>query len=284
MALIEFNYAVLKFAQSLSSAPLDYAMQAVTFLGNPIFWILVAAFLYWRGRENESFYFMNLIAFSAAVVGILKPLFGIERPDKHIVRVLSSDYGLSFPSGHATLIASICTYAARFARSKITISLLALLALLVAFSRLYLGVHFLTDVAAGLIIGFVIGESNFFMRRKLEHSHYRLTKMGDELAFVAVIFIGLLIALFFAVPALSGALIGFYAGFFLLKEKRFDGELHKTNNSALKLVVGYAVIALLSLPYLMKFELSWIAEFALFFAAGFWTSFILPYFWEKFYG
>ncbi|MBS3057316.1 MAG: phosphatase PAP2 family protein [Candidatus Diapherotrites archaeon] len=282
MALIEFNYAVLKLVQSFSSAPLDALMQIITFFGNPIFWILIAAFLYWRGRENESFYFMNLLAFSAAVVGILKPLFGIARPDKHIFRVISSDWGFSFPSGHSTLIASVCTYAGRFARSKTTITLLAVLALAVAFSRMYLGVHFLTDVIAGLIIGFVIGESNFFMRRKLEHSSYQLTKLGDELAFVAVIFLGLVIALFFAVPALSGALIGFYAGFFLLKEKQFGGQLRRTSNSALKLAVGYAVVALLALPYFMKFELSWAAEFALFLIAGFWVSFILPYLWDRF--
>ncbi|MBI2530201.1 MAG: phosphatase PAP2 family protein [Candidatus Diapherotrites archaeon] len=283
MALIEFNYGVLKLAQSFSSAPLDALMHIITFFGNPIFWVLVAAFLYWRGRENESFYFMNLLAFSAAVVGILKPLFGIPRPDNHIFRVISSDWGFSFPSGHATLIAGVCTYAARFARSRITIALLAILALLVAYSRLYLGVHFLTDVIAGLIIGVVIGESNFFMRRKLEHSSYRLTKLGDELAFVAVLFLGLIIALLFAVPALSGALIGFYAGFFLLKEKQFGGQLRRTNNSALKFVVGYAVVALLSLPYFMNFELFWAAEFALFFVAGFWVSFLLPYLWDRIY-
>lgn len=62
----------------------------------------------------------------------------------------------SFPSGHSTTIAAIFTMLAYFRRQyKLEILIYAILCLVIAFTRIYLGVHFLGDVVAGLALGFI---------------------------------------------------------------------------------------------------------------------------------
>ena len=72
-----------------------------------------------------------------------------------------AETGFSFPSGHATLAAAFYGFLiyllwrmmpAGFARTA-SVSALALLIALISFSRLYLGVHYLTDVVGGLLLG-----------------------------------------------------------------------------------------------------------------------------------
>ncbi len=96
---------------------------------------------------------------SGATALLLKETVRSARPERAYQAYVET--GFSFPSAHATLAAALygfCMYLAYrmmppgYARMA-TISALALLIALVAFSRLYLGVHFLSDVIGGLILG-----------------------------------------------------------------------------------------------------------------------------------
>jgi undecaprenyl-diphosphatase len=97
------------------------------------------------------------VAIGQAVLNILKVVFQRPRP-KTDVYVFS----YSFPSGHvfsATVIYGFCIYLTfRFIKNAtvkwIVSALLALLILLIGFSRVYLGVHWLSDVLAGYATGF----------------------------------------------------------------------------------------------------------------------------------
>ncbi len=89
---------------------------------------------------------------------IIKPLFLRERPfminTEHIMLV-SEPFGSSFPSAHSS---SSFAATVPFFRIKRSIGIGAvILAALVAFSRLYLYVHFPTDVLTGIAIGIIMG-------------------------------------------------------------------------------------------------------------------------------
>jgi undecaprenyl-diphosphatase len=99
-----------------------------------------------------------------AVVGstlsmtLIKYLVGRPRPIG--LAAVNEDFS-SFPSGHATAAMALYGYViylvwqANFSRGQkiLLTTLLSLLILLIGFSRLYLGVHFLTDVLAGFALG-----------------------------------------------------------------------------------------------------------------------------------
>ena len=97
------------------------------------------------------------VAIGQAVVNILKIVFQKPRPETEMFV-----FSYSFPSGHvfsATVIYGFCIYLAfRFIRNAtvkwIVSTLLAFLILLIGFSRIYLGVHWLSDALAGIVTGF----------------------------------------------------------------------------------------------------------------------------------
>jgi undecaprenyl-diphosphatase len=135
----------------------------VTRLGNVptlVVVVTVAAIVLWRKRLSGDLVLLLLAAVGAEVITVgLKLGFGRERP--FFPDPLATESSYSFPSGHASV--SLAVYgtlgfiAARHLRSR-SGQIAALVAattliLLIGFSRLYLGVHFLSDVVAGFSLG-----------------------------------------------------------------------------------------------------------------------------------
>ena len=150
-------------ALPVGPAFLESSMIDITALGGTTVLTLVSmlaiSFLLLRGRWRQAL----LAAFATgagAIMGkLLKSLFARPRPEvvPHLVEVTS----LSFPSGHSLNSAIVyLTLAVLLARSfeerrlrAYTIVVAVLLVLTIGFSRVYLGVHFPSDVLAGWSIG-----------------------------------------------------------------------------------------------------------------------------------
>jgi undecaprenyl-diphosphatase len=115
--------------------------------------------LWWRGERLPALWIAAASLVGAAVQQILKALVGRQRP-VWSEPVDSADYA-AFPSGHAMTAAVTCGLLLwLLARSgagpglRRTAALLAVVSVLgVGFTRLYLGVHWLTDVLAGWLLG-----------------------------------------------------------------------------------------------------------------------------------
>ena len=121
--------------------------------------LLAIAFLLVRGRWHQAIYTTAATGGGAIMGRILKALFARERPEivPHLVEV----HSLSFPSGHSMNSAIVyLTLAVLIARSyegrrtrSFVIGAAALLVFVIGLTRIYLGVHYPSDVLGGWTVG-----------------------------------------------------------------------------------------------------------------------------------
>lgn len=155
MAGIELQ--ILDMIQQIRTVWLDHAMIFITTLGNGgVLWIGVGILLLISKRHRKTGILM-LAALAAEVVlcnGILKPLVARERPfdlNSTVQLIISRPTDDSFPSGHTG--ASFAAAAMLWLRKEKGRYAATILASLIAFSRMYLYVHYPTDILGGIVIG-----------------------------------------------------------------------------------------------------------------------------------
>jgi membrane-associated phospholipid phosphatase len=143
--------------------PLTDVFHVITFLGNFVTLLavtVVAVAILWRRRERADALFVAL-AFAGAQVLSNGMKLGFRRERPFFPDPLATESTFSFPSGHAlvslAVYGAIALVLARHLSSPWHRALLfagtAVLVLAIGFSRLYLGVHFLSDVLAGFAAG-----------------------------------------------------------------------------------------------------------------------------------
>lgn len=157
----------------LLSAALDItALGSATVLGLTVF--AVGGFLLLQGLWRRALFVMAASFGGWFLNGALKQLFQRPRPD--VVPHLREAMSLSFPSGHALTSAvvyltlgALSMHIARRRLTKLYCMAMAMLAtVLVGMSRIYIGVHYPTDVLAGWLIGLSWALLCWMIERSLE--------------------------------------------------------------------------------------------------------------------
>lgn len=165
-------------------------MSAVTQLGGEVIFIVAAVVVFWCVSKWEGYYLMT-IAFCGTVLNqFLKLICRVPRPwvrDPNFTIVESARAeatGYSFPSGHTQNAIGLFGGMARWdGRRWVRLGLTAL-ALVIAFSRMYLGVHTPADVGVSLVLAAALVLGLYpLMRRAQEKPRY----MGYVLAAMLVV-------------------------------------------------------------------------------------------------
>ncbi len=160
--ITQLDFSILYRIQDVFRCPaLDFLMPKITFLGNAgLIWLLSAGILLLLPKSRRAGILLLAGLAAGVLLGniIMKPLFARPRPcwvDETVRMLVTVPKDYSFPSGHtlsSVIAATVLTAADR------RFSIFAIpLAGLIAFSRLYLFVHFPTDVLAATVLGIAIG-------------------------------------------------------------------------------------------------------------------------------
>jgi membrane-associated phospholipid phosphatase len=150
--------------------------------GREYFWAALLLVVFVGGDRRTRLVALGL--FVLFLVGIAageatKMLVARDRPASEVLRVPpETDY--SFPSGHALMVSIGAVYSLAVFRKKWLAALLTVEAAVVCVSRLYVGVHFPTDVLGGVLLGSAIALGGVALERR-----YLVSQAGRLRAFLA---------------------------------------------------------------------------------------------------
>lgn len=191
------NRPIFEFLRTVRHATSDKVLIAITMLGDSrvlsLSGTLIFFWLAYKRYSREAFYWLIVLAISIAVPLFYKLFFYFPRPSG----LLHASSASSFPSGHtfqaimffgflATLLAThMQKKYRRFLYYAATI-----IVVLVGFSRLYLGAHWLTDVLASITLGYCcVALVTLFYRR--QHTKINVLQFGFiALTCITTIWIG----------------------------------------------------------------------------------------------
>jgi len=170
-----FDNAVLAKVANLKSATATAFLHGITFFGSRAFllptYIVLVVLLLWYKQWRMAISIASVAMAGAGILYLLKDIFQRARPEDPLLQKLAS---FSYPSGHSFSIftfAGILMYLVWNTRwkpaGKITAyAFLFAFALLVAFSRIYLRVHYPSDVLAGFCVSLLWLSLSFVVLRK----------------------------------------------------------------------------------------------------------------------
>ncbi len=177
--LLPLNAVIEQLVVHFRTPVLTTIMVLVTRLGDPFFIssgaFLIALLLFIRGRAYDAALFAVSFVLTIVSLSVLKNFFQISRPVSEIYQA----EGWSFPSGHATAATAFFFMLAysffgrmKTLKNKIILVLGSIIGIvLISFSRLYLGAHWILDILAGITLGllsvsFTVLMFNVFIENK----------------------------------------------------------------------------------------------------------------------
>ena len=151
---------VVEFLQNMQNGFFDFFFNFISFLGEEYIYILILGTIYYAINKKFGEYLAFTLFFTGLLNSTIKVIVNAPRPfQKYPDRVTNlrpeTSEGFSFPSGHTQNFTAFL-FAGGFKLKNMNFIIVAsVLSALMGMSRMYLGVHFLEDVAVGLVLGII---------------------------------------------------------------------------------------------------------------------------------
>lgn len=160
----------MEFMRSIENLPLTILSKLIEYTFDPIplliIGLLVSIFFYFKTSKKKGVWLASTMIITGILIKVLKEIIQRTRPVDALVSATSS----SMPSGHATMAVvffGLMAYLFTRKNNKIERIITPLIIILViSFTRVYLRVHWLTDVLAGLVIGGIILTTSILVHRR----------------------------------------------------------------------------------------------------------------------
>ena len=246
--ILDWGIAVVRWLQQFSPS-LDLPFKTLTFLGDLEFFLLFMPLLYWCLYRPSGARLLVLFLISAYINSIAKVFASQPRPFEYDSRVKALVHagGGGLPSGHTQGAVVVWGFIAAQVKRPSMWVLTGFLMIAIPMSRLYLGVHFPTDLLGGYLIGAALLSAYLRFAPVIEAG---FVKRGIRWQMAAAI--GLPVSLILLSPAgahyavtAGSVLLGFTPGMILERRwVRFDcgGSISRRS---LRFVVGMVVIVAL---------------------------------------
>ena len=139
----------------------DVFFTSVTILGNTSIIIILVVILLILLKDRYRYLVVGITAFTALSNQILKNIF--RRPRPEVLRLIKQG-GYAYPSGHAMISVALYGFLIYYVHHKVKnkylkiflISVLSILIILIGISRIYVGVHYPSDILGGYILSLLI--------------------------------------------------------------------------------------------------------------------------------
>lgn len=262
----DWGLSVIRAVQSISFPQLTVFMRVVGFITDKPIYFVMLPFFFWCVNEKRGLYLSTTLLFSTSLNVALKNLFAVPRPyfkDPSVALAYDSEY--STPSGHSQAAAvfwplvfsffyrkntrvpagsgSTGTDTRRkcFSEHAVKLFFAVFPPLAIGFSRVYLGVHYPSDVFLGLILGFLISTGALLFIPQIKNIAKRLPKMYK------ILLIALITAALNAISlsdlSMSASFFGFTCGYVLLTESGgFCASKGSFAQKTLRALFGFAVL------------------------------------------
>jgi len=156
-SLLDWGIPVVLWFQQFSPA-LDMPFKALTYLGDETFYLIFMPLLYWCIDRRTGSRLFFLLLFSAYLNAIAKVLAAQPRPFTYDPRVQAIGHatGGGLPSGHTQNAVVVWGFLAARSGRKTAWLIAVFLMIAIPLSRIYLGVHFPTDLIGGYLMGGIV--------------------------------------------------------------------------------------------------------------------------------
>lgn len=243
--ILEWGVDVIRAIQTIESPGLTVVMKVLTQLGSEYFYLLFLPILFWCVDERFGARLGLVFLASSFVNGWTKVLFAQPRPfhlDPSVGLSYESSHGL--PSGHAQGTATFWGLLAPRLRRPWGLALALGVPLLVSFTRLYLGVHFPTDIFLGLALGWGFALASLVFGDRVAKA---VAGWNVRIRIIAAAAVSLgMNALHPQDTSLSGVFLGTAIGAcFLFERLRFDAGSGTLAKKAARMAVGLAGVAVI---------------------------------------
>lgn len=307
-AMYDWGISVIRLFQTARNPALTAIAKFFTTLGSPALYIALLPIILWCVDEKRGFRVGLTVFLSNGINVALKQNLRVERPFTHdpSVKLVEPEDVFSTPSGHAQNSAAFWPALLGTGRGRpaIRVALMVALPLCIGLSRIYLGVHYPTDVFFGWALGAAIAAISLFAVPRIarafgENRSDALVALRESLKAyrestgrsfrsfklaIAAVAALLLNATSAGDSSMGGLVFGFAAGYVFLTDgtsPRFSAASGTRAKKTLRFALGIAVLAVLyfGLKTVLPAEGSqWYAlcRFLRYGIIGFWASWGAP--------
>jgi undecaprenyl-diphosphatase len=259
-----FDHTLMEWIQALGGRDgsvwqkiMDFFFCSITFMGEETFLLLGIFIVYWGVNKKFGEYLVISLFATIGLNGFFKGIFQRPRPflkpefndlrhvqvDNFFVSTTNLAHSYSFPSGHSQLAGSLFTTTALYFKKRWLYILMGSLIVLMMMSRVYLGVHYPSDVLVGGVLGVAVAVIMFKL----------LQKYSDKKIIILLVLFGLVIVTLIIELAtgatsapdtakMAGLAAGAISGFLYEGKKinfKVDGVWWKRT---LRVIIGFALV------------------------------------------